>query len=233
MAVLFLALGIAIGRYKCYWLINGYNGASEEEKQKIDMESVGKNLAKMSYIVAGINFLGALAAYFFQASISVLISIFLMLVVIFYYTWKVQKYDHTSNAKAAKIILAVTIVFVIAINIPIFYAAIKSTDVEVSKDSIKITGTYGRTITKDNITEIKFIDNIPEIKMRTNGIGLGKIQKGNYKLEGINKGVLFLEDNTGPFIQITTKTYTVFINYKDDSKTTDLYNNLRNEFNIG
>lgn len=185
----------------------------------------------MSYIVAAINFLGALAAYFFQASKSILISIFLMLIVIFYYVWKAQKYDHSSNAKVAKIILVVTMVLVVAINIPIFYAANKSSDVEVSKDFIKITGTYGRTISKDSITEIKLIDNIPEIKMKTNGIGLGKIQKGNYKLEGINKGVLFLENNDGPFIQITTKSYTVFINYKDDSKTLNIYKEINSEFN--
>lgn len=232
MTVLFLALGIAIGKYKCYWLISGYNTASNEARQKIDIENVGKNLAKMSYIVAGINFLGALAAYFLQAGISVLVCILLMLIVIFYYAWKVQKYDHSSNSKAAKIILAITIVFVIAINIPIFYAANKSSEVEILKDSLKITGTYGKTMKKESITEIKLIDNIPEIKMRTNGISLGKIQKGNYKLEGINKGVLFLEDSNGPFIQITTKTYTVFINYKDDSKTTDLYDKLSSEFNI-
>lgn len=232
MAVLFLVLGIAIGKYKCYWLINGYNGASEEEKQKIDIESVGKNLAKMSYIVAAINFLGALAAYFLEAGIAVLVCILLMLIIIFYYAWKVQKYDHSSNAKAAKIVLAVTMVFVIGINIPIFYAANKSSEVEVLKDSLKITGTYGKTISKESITEIKLIDNLPEIKMRTNGIGLGKIQKGNYKLEGISRGLLFLENSDGPFIQITTKTSTVFINYKDDSKTTDLYNKLKSEFII-
>lgn len=232
MAVLFLALGIAIGKYKCYWLISGYNTSSNEEKQKIDIENVGKNLAKMSYIVAVINFLGAVAAYFLEAGIAVLVCILLMLIVIFYYAWKVQKYDHSSNSKAAKIILAITIVFVIAINIPIFYAANKSSAVEISKDSIKVTGTYGKTIRKESISEIKLIDNLPEIKMRTNGISLGKIQKGNYKLEGINKGVLFLEDSNGPFIQITTKTYTVFINYKDDSKTADLYNKLKSEFII-
>lgn len=231
MAVIFLILGVAIGKYKCYWLISGYNTASKEKKQKIDIENTGKIIAKMSYIVAAINFLGALAAYFFQASKSILISIFLMLIVIFYYVWKAQKYDHSSNAKVAKIILVVTMVLVVAINIPIFYAANKSSDVEVSKDFIKITGTYGRTIPKDNITEIKLIDNIPEIKIKTNGIGLGKIQKGNYKLEGINKGVLFLENNDGPFIQITTKSYTVFINYKDDAKTLNIYKKINNEFN--
>lgn len=231
MAVIFLILGVAIGKYKCYWLISGYNTASKEKKQKIDIENTGKFIAKMSYIVAAINFSGALAAYFFQSSKSILISIFLMLIVIFYYVWKAQKYDHSSNAKVSKIILVVTMVLVIAINIPIFYAANKSSDVEVSKDSIKVTGTYGRTITKESVTEIKLIDNIPEIKMKTNGIGLGKIQKGNYKLEGINKGVLFLENNDGPFIQITTKSYTVFINYKDDAKTLDIYKKINSEFN--
>lgn len=227
-AITFLLIGIGIGKYKCYWLISGYNTASKEDKENMDIESAGKSLAKMSYMVAAINLLGALLVFFFH--ISVIIFVYLTIAIVFYFAWQVQKFDHSSSAKAGKIALIIAMVIVIAVNIPIFYASNKSTNVEVSTDSIRIIGTYGRTIPRENISEIKLVDNIPKITMRTNGIGTSKIQKGNFKLEGINKGVLFLEENNGPYIQITTDVYTVFINYKDDSKTLELFNEMDKEY---
>ncbi|MEG1796942.1 MAG: DUF3784 domain-containing protein [Clostridium sp.] len=230
LGLLFLFFGIAIGKFKWYWLISGYNTASKKDKQKIDIENIGKSLTKMSYMVAIVNLFGAFLVFFFK--ISILIFVFLTLVIIFYFVWHVQKFDRSSNSKTGKIILIVVMIIILLINVPLFSMTYKTTNVEFTKDSLRIIGTYGRTIPKENINEIKLVDNIPEIKMRTNGIGLGKIQKGNFKLDGINKGVLFLENDNGPYIQISTNIYTVFINYKYDSKTLELFNELENEFKL-
>lgn len=196
----------------------------------MDIENIGKSLTKMSYMVAIVNLFGAFLVFFFK--ISILIFVFLTLVIIFYFVWQVKKFDRSSNSKAGKIILIVVMIIILLINIPIFSMAYKTTNVEFTKDSLRIIGTYGRTIPKENINEIRLVDNIPEIKMRTNGIGLGKIQKGNFKLDGISKGVLFLENDNGPYIQISTNVYTVFINYTDDTKTLELFNELDNDFKL-
>lgn len=36
VSCIFIAIGILISKYKCYWLISGYNTASKEEKSKVD-----------------------------------------------------------------------------------------------------------------------------------------------------------------------------------------------------
>jgi len=229
IGLIFLILGVAIGKYKCYWLISGYNTASKENKAKMDIENIGKAMAKMSYIVGAVNLIGAFLMFFFK--ISIIIFVFLTLAIIFYYVWNMQKYDHSSNAKAGKIILVVVMIIVLAVNIPIFTMAYKSTDVEITTDYLKVNGMYKQTIHSDNITEIKLLDNIPEIKTRTNGVGLGKIQKGRFKLEGIQTCYLFLENNDGPYIKVMTDIYPIFINYKDDAKTLELFNKLDKEYN--
>lgn len=229
IGLIFLILGVAIGKYKCYWLISGYNTASKENKAKMDIESIGKAMAKMSYIVGGVNLIGAFLMVFFK--IPIIIFVFLTLAIIFYFVWNMQKYDHSSNSKAGKVILVVVMVIVLAVNIPIFTLSYKSTDVEITTDYLKVNGMYKQSIHRTNITEIKLLDNMPEIKLRTNGIGLGKIQKGRFKLEGIQSCYLFLESNDGPYIQITTKVYPIFINYKDDAKTLELFNKLDKEYN--
>ena len=48
-ALIFTILGLAIHKFKCYWLISGYNTASKEEKKSVDIKSLSKILAKSLY----------------------------------------------------------------------------------------------------------------------------------------------------------------------------------------
>lgn len=34
MGILFIAMGLAMDKFKCYWLIAGYNTAGKEEQEK-------------------------------------------------------------------------------------------------------------------------------------------------------------------------------------------------------
>jgi hypothetical protein len=38
IGVLFMAIGVAVGEFKFYWLIPGYNTAHEKAKKNVDME---------------------------------------------------------------------------------------------------------------------------------------------------------------------------------------------------
>lgn len=184
----------------------------------------------MSYTVATVNLLGAILNSFFK--VNIMIFVFLTIAIVFYFVWYVQRFDHSSNSKATSIVLMVVAAIILAVNIPLFIMTYKTTNVEITQDTIKIVGTYKRTITTSEVEAVKLLDSIPKIKMKTNGIGIGQIQKGNYKLEGIDKGFLYLESDTGPYIEIATKDYTFFINYKDDNKTSELFHKLTNELKL-
>lgn len=53
-ALIFTILGLAIHKFKCYWLISGYNTASKEEKQSVDIKSISKILANSLYFSSAI-----------------------------------------------------------------------------------------------------------------------------------------------------------------------------------
>lgn len=184
----------------------------------------------MSYTVATVNLLGAILNSFYK--VNIMIFVFLTIAIVFYFVWYVQRFDHSSNSKATSIVLIVVAAIILAVNIPLFIITYKATNVEITEDTIKIVGTYKRTIPNSEVKAIKLLDSIPKIKMKTNGIGIGQIQKGNYKLEGIDKGFLYLESDTGPYIEIDTNGYTFFINYKDDNKTSELFYKLTNELKL-
>ena len=53
-ALIFTILGLAIHKFKCYWLISGYNTSSKEEKQSVDIKSISKILANSLYFSSAI-----------------------------------------------------------------------------------------------------------------------------------------------------------------------------------
>jgi hypothetical protein len=68
---------------------------------------------------------------------------------------------------------------------------------------------------------------MPKILLRTGGIGMGRIQKGNYSLEGDIKVKLSLASKEGPFIEIivdsTPSHYYINYKYKENTKATYEY----------
>lgn len=50
---------------------------------------------------------------------------------------------------------------------------------------------------------------------------------GNFKLEELGVGNIYIHENRSPYIVIKTENRYYIINYKDSKKTIDLYNKLR------
>ena len=81
---------------------------------------------------------------------------------------------------------------------------------------------------KYKIKSVSLVDEMPKILLRTGGIGMGRIQKGNYSLEGDIKAKLFLASKEGPFIEIIvdSKPSHYYINYKDSKNTKATYEDI-------
>ncbi|MEG0307232.1 MAG: DUF3784 domain-containing protein [Clostridium sp.] len=232
IATLFLLLGILIGKFKCYWLISGYNTSTKSEKANIDIKSLGKHMSHMCYIISGVNILGIFSNYLFKMSI--IPFIIATVAITIFYLFFLQKFDHNpSSKKEIKIVLIVVLFIVLLINIPMFILGFSAPKITVNDSSISLSGGYNANIDRKTIEKITLVDETPKIIMRTNGIGLGELQKGHFKLEGNKKAMLFLVSETGPFIEIisTSTTSNYYINYKDSIKTKEAFENLMAELN--
>lgn len=85
----------------------------------------------------------------------------------------------------------------------------KQPDVLESDTEITFTGKYGMTINKEDITKVQLLDEIPEIKIRTNGLGLGTILKGHFILDELGACNLLLRLPNPPYL---------YIEYEDDTR---------------
>lgn len=225
VSLIFILVGVAISKYKCYWLISGYNTSSKVEKENVEIEKLAKHMARMCYIISALIFLGGIITEYFNFSIMPLAVI--LVVVIFGYLFYLQKFDHNKKSKAEIVVLVVISFITLAVLIITFSLGNEPNEIRITDTSIIIDGSFGTSIKKDNITEIESIEDLPEISIRTNGYSDGINKKGDFKLDNGEKVKLYIQSEEGPFIKITSKDKVVFINYKDKVKTLELLNNLK------
>ncbi len=104
----------------------------------------------------------------------------------------------------------------------------KERQIDINQNSITISGTWGTEISNEQIAKVAIENNLPTVIMKTNGADIGNKLFGKHKLEGYNNSVLFMEDRTKPFVAIYLKDGKfISINYEDENKTKNLYNNIR------
>jgi hypothetical protein len=134
-----------------------------------------------------------------------------------------------NNMSAAKqLIAAVTILAVVAVVLLVLnFTTRKESEVVINGDgNFTITGMYGKTIGFNNVHSIKLKDPMPAIGTKTNGAGLGDVNKGYFDVSGVGNSLLFVHTSKGPFIFIETNERMVIINYKDADKTKSVYDKL-------
>ena len=133
-------------------------------------------------------------------------------------------------SKGKKIFIAVQAVFVTLILtgvVIMFIFGLSAPNVNISDDSIRITGLYGVTVELSDIEGITLLEqNIAEIRpgMRTNGFAAGNVLRGNFVL-----GRLFIMDSqTGPVIRIDRSSGApIFIGFANSDTTRQVYQELK------
>lgn len=220
--LLFIGLGLAISRYKCYWLISGYNTSSKKEKENVDIENLGKHMGRLCYLIAFSIWIIALLVYFFEIYIGILIM--LMVIMIFVYVLYMQRFDHNKGSGTDKGIIYFIGGVVLVVSILVFSFGQSPNEVSTNEGKIIISGSYGIIIKNENINSIELIESMPKVAFKSNGYsnGLGK-KKGEFKLEGDRMANLYIESKDGPYIKITLDKYDVYINYKDKELTNYIY----------
>ena len=99
--------------------------------------------------------------------------------------------------------------------------------IDHDKRYLVIEGSYGEEIDLKNIVEITLVPDKPKLKMRSNGFGFGKYQKGYYKTSDNELIKLNQHNKRGPYIQIRSRdALDWYINLKEKEETESKYQEL-------
>ncbi len=231
VAALLALIGILVKYFQCYWLISGYNTASKEKKQNMDIVGLSRFTGNYTFLIAGIILLGGLLNYigFYWGTIVSMIAIFALVPFILL---KAQRFDKNTQTPAGKtkpaviaLFIFISALFLIIIGVVIYGGM--ETGIQAGPEGIKITGIYGMTIHNDEIRSIELKETIPHIQWKSNGFDFGPILKGYFRVKGVGKAKLFIDARKPPFIYIRTDRGLIIINQKEAEKTRQVYERIR------
>lgn len=99
-------------------------------------------------------------------------------------------------------------------------------DIIVNTTNIEIkVPTYGSTVEKVDIEEIKLIDNI-EVKFKTNGAATEEYAIGYFDVKDYGNALLYVYSKEGPYVEIKYKDGYMFIAGESKEETEKYYNEL-------
>ena len=107
----------------------------------------------------------------------------------------------------------------------------------VYDDGIKIKDfMYPLWIQNDTIVSISLVDRLPLLIYKTNGGGLGRIQKGYYTIkkdgERSENATLYIRNRNASAIEIRTVKGLIYINKNNNEQTQELFDEIKNNVKI-
>ena len=222
-----IGIGFLIKKYPNS--MSGYNTMTYRQKKNVDIESLTSTYKKGFTIIGIVTSLGSL--FFIWMKLYVVATILLiapLMVGILILMVITQKYDHNKQSKLKRNLPVIVVSGIIIVITIFFLYSASPTKVEFLDNSMKFTGHYGVTIQTNQIEKVELLDNIPHIKTRTNGLGLGNILKGHFRLSELGKCRLFLRLPNPPYLYIElTGGDKILFNSTDPTYTLDIYNKIK------
>ena len=104
-----------------------------------------------------------------------------------------------------------------------------SKDAQFSVDNIalNITCSFGITVPLDEIENPELTRDVPQIKNKDNGAGIGSMQKGQYTLEGGVKARLYIDQEAPVFIRFSRGGEVFYLSAETEDATRALFEQLK------
>lgn len=224
IGVLLIGTGFCIRRFP--YLLSGFNKLTEEEKKSQKIKDSIAFTSKL-FIRAGFcTCVGSVFSLIIKSDSLFLFFLFAPVLIACLFII-VNNTIHIPYKKKSNI-SSLFIVIVISVSIPFFFIyCSQEPTIEIDNDNIRIKCIYGETINRKEITEIVLSEQIPHIKLRTNGYSFNGIKIGYFLTQKGDIIKLFLFNSQKPCICIKLRTERViFLNFKEYEKTIGVYNRI-------
>lgn len=202
MSLLFVVIGFIVTENNAKYLLSGYNTMSAEERKKVDLKAFIPYFRKF-HIFLGVSFLvlGYVISLINKNASGIFIGVYPILAYIYFTVTSLKSSGgiKTRSNKVGLYILSGVLLFVIGLIAHGF----RENPIRFDSQKIAFEGSYGETLTTDQIDHIGLVDELPEITLKTNGFALGSVKKGYFKTQNGEVVKLILNSGQGPYIVFT------------------------------
>jgi hypothetical protein len=228
--LLFISMAFLVTEKNAKYLLSGYNTMSEEERQKVAIQSYIPYFRKF-HLFLGISFIAfglLLHVGIGESASGIFIGVYPILAYI-YFIKESSKYWKGSGNKWNKIGLYVLVgTFILIIGL--FTMGFRENKILITVDRIELQGIYGETFKPASIKSVALVDQLPNISSKTNGFALGPIKKGLFRTKDGENVKLILNSLNAPFLLITKNDNSKIYFSAKESPNIELYNELKNTF---
>ncbi len=102
----------------------------------------------------------------------------------------------------------------------------KSAEYGIQDGQLVITCAFGVSVPLDEIENLTLTNAAPDIASKTNGAGIGTMQKGEYLLTDGSKARLYADTSLSPFIRFTQGDTVYYLNADSAEATETLYDEI-------
>jgi cell division protein YceG involved in septum cleavage len=135
------------------------------------------------------------------------------------------------NKKGLTIIVLLAIIAVVAFVGFMVLRDSKPAQFEITDDALSIQCAFGVDVPLDEIENPELVSSMPSVAAKTNGAGVGSMQKGEYTLTDGRHARLYVDDTQPMFITFTYDDTVFFLNAATVEDTQTLFDTLQDAVN--
>lgn len=223
--VLLVVMGWLIRYKKMYGIISGFSARTDEEQQ-ILIENGYPQKTGMLLFITGLGMLILMPLSFTAFSYIIEVQFGYMLLVLMLGSIYLVKFDLPQKRKKYYILHTGLFIVVAGFILVLSFMGYQQNKLVISDETFEITGMYGDAWKLEDISEIKLLNEMPEVKAKLNGFGTSSISKGLFKVEEYGNSLLFIQKGT-PILYIKVNDKQLFLNSKSPEQTEQWYMELK------
>ena len=132
------------------------------------------------------------------------------------------------------LLIALWVIFVGLYVFRMIRAGERESPVSVTPEWVEVQSAHGVRIPMSGITDIALKDRMPKVQGKVRGYNsFSCVKKGEFKLEGMGVGKIYIYTRQGPYLHIRAGDQLVIIAFKDPARTKQLHEQIVSLRNTG
>ncbi|MCE7042342.1 DUF3784 domain-containing protein [Dyadobacter sp. CY312] len=227
LSVIFFSVGFIVTKNNAKYILSGYNTMSEAKRAAVDLDGYLKFFKRFHIILAISLFAGTVLISLINNNWASMFMTLYPLVAYMYMIIAGNKYNADKGQKMTSYVVGGATLLVAAFVVISQFSDYETSELVLKENVLEIKGSYGVTLTKQEILGQKLANELPEISYKSNGFAAGDYAKGSFKLKNGKEVKLYVNKKVSPFILLNTAKGDIYYN-TDEEDNAELYKKIQN-----
>lgn len=217
LSLIFGGIGFIVTKSNAPYLLSGYNTMSAEEQQSVDIDSYLR-FFKRFHLILGLSLFGGvcLLSLININWASVFMTVYPLAAYLYFLIRGASFYKSLSQKHKLVTYLVGGILVTTIVGLLVFsFTDYKSSELTLHGQKLEITGSFGISLSRQQVYEQALVDQIPPISYKTNGFAADNYAKGSFKTKDGRAVRLFVNKQLSPYLLIKSAQGDIYYNHDD------------------